>query len=70
MSSKMPKCTETRHSWTRSGGCRENPGVWGIGGAAISITETCEHCGCERTKVVGDVDKPSRNHGWRYTEAA
>ncbi len=64
------KCKNgTRHKWTRSGGCRENPGVWGIGGAAISITEMCAHCGVERSKVVGDVNKcGNRNHGWRYLQ--
>jgi hypothetical protein len=59
-----------KHRWTANyeveGGCRENPGVWGIGGAAIAIREHCVHCGSVRRRVVGDVDTPTRNHGWRY----
>ncbi len=66
---KTPKCIMTRHSWYRQGGCRENPGVWGIGGAAIQISETCRHCGLGRSKIVGDVNEcGNRNHGWRYEE--
>lgn len=60
-----------RHRWHRPeslGGCRENPGVWGIGGAAIRIVEECARCGIRRGCVIGDVDKPSRNHGWRLEE--
>jgi hypothetical protein len=58
-----------RHKWTRKGGCKENPGVWGIGGAAISITETCERCNMVRDKVTGDVEKNgNRNHGGRMVE--
>lgn len=53
------------HKWERKGGCSENPGVWGIGGAAIAIVETCSRCGARREKIIGDVDRPSRNHGWR-----
>lgn len=57
-----------RHAWTAApGGCKENPGVWGIGGAAILFRHVCSRCGAERESVVGDVDSPSRNHGWRIT---
>lgn len=58
-----------RHRWARRGGLAENPGVWGIGGAAILIREECAQCGVIRKKVVGDVDRPTRNHGWRLFEA-
>ena len=42
-----PNCD---HDWERdeSVGCRENPGVMGLGGTAISVTEICEHCGIVR----------------------
>ena len=56
---------EWSSNWNLVGGIKENPGVWGIGGAAISIKEACPHCGATRNKIVGDVDHPSRNHGWR-----
>lgn len=55
-----------RHRWEPApGGCRENPGVWAIGGAAILIRHRCAVCGAERECIVGDVNVPSRNHGWR-----
>jgi len=69
MTARVPPCTagRTRHKWTRCPwGVQENPGVQGIGGAAILIGEYCPHCGCQRRMVIGDVDRPSRNHGWRY----
>lgn len=55
-----PDCT---HHWTSEGegGCDENPGVWGIGGAAVLIREHCSVCGIIRETVTGDVDTPSRN---------
>ena len=67
---KTPKCNvRTRHHWQPVGGCRENPGYMGIGGAAISYVERCSHCGVERSKVFGDLnERGNRNHGWRYTD--
>ena len=50
--------------WDLVKGLRENPGVWGIGGAAIRITEVCTKCLTARNKIIGDVDYPSRNHDW------
>lgn len=65
---KTPKCTNSRHSWKPVGGCKENPGYWGIGGSAIAYGEKCRHCGMERSRVFGDVNKcGNRNHGWRYS---
>jgi len=59
-----------KHKWIRTyaveGGLRENPGVWGISGAAIAMRQHCQHCGVSRRRVFGDVDTPSRNHGWKY----
>jgi len=58
-----------RHKWTRRhdlvGGLPENPGVFGMAGAAILIREACPHCGARRERIIGDVDKPARNCGWR-----
>ena len=65
--SNIQSCTESRHKWTPTGGCKENPGYVGIGAAAISYTECCARCGARRQKVIGDVDVPTRNHGWRYS---
>jgi hypothetical protein len=67
---KVPKCDKTRHAWRPKGGCKENPGYWGIGGSAVVYTEQCRHCGMSRTKVFGDINRyGNRNHGFRYTEA-
>ena len=61
-----------RHSWVATmsveGGCRENPGVWGIGGAAISLRQHCKRCGQGRRRIVGDVDRPSRNTRWQFDD--
>jgi hypothetical protein len=64
----IPKCdSATRHRWKPVGGVKENPGYFGIGGAAIRYTEQCNHCGMERSKVFGDVNQSgNRNHGFRY----
>ena len=42
-----PECS---HDWERdeSVGCRENPGVMGLGGTAISVTDICLECGIVR----------------------
>jgi hypothetical protein len=63
------RCTHNRHRWLREEtGCKENPGVWGIGGAAIKISEYCPHCRATRYKIVGDVnDYGNRNCGWKYS---
>ena len=64
-----PKCTQTRHSWKPNGGCKENPGYMGIGGAAICYSEICKYCEMIRQKVFGDVNRyGNRNHGFRYLE--
>lgn len=61
--------TKHRHSWVATfaveGGLRENPGVWGIGGSAIALREHCAKCGLKRRRIIGDVDRPSRNTGWQ-----
>ena len=40
------------HDWTGEGegGCDENPGVWGHGGTAISVSTHCRRCGLHRTE--------------------
>jgi hypothetical protein len=41
------------HDWTGEGegGLSENPGVWGHGGTAISISEHCRCCGLHRSEL-------------------
>lgn len=54
-----PRCA---HDWQPGeGGLDENPGVWGIGGAAILSRERCARCGVIRDTIHGDVDAPNRN---------
>lgn len=38
------------HDWTGEGegGCRENPGVWSLGGTAMSLDRHCRTCGLRR----------------------
>jgi hypothetical protein len=65
----IPKCTESnRHRWKPIGGLKENPGYYGIGGAAIQYTESCIHCNMDRSKIFGDVNQHgNRNRGFRYS---
>ena len=71
--STAPECTSgDGHRWEAhpSDGCRENPGVWGVGGAAIRIVEYCLHCGTKRESIVGDVNVAGNRNGVAYEEAA
>lgn len=71
MSRHVPRCIygRSRHKWSNNwelvGGIKENPGVWGIGGAAVAIKLACPHCGLIKTRVVGDFNVPN---GWQYEE--
>jgi len=44
---------ECDHQWVstydREGGCKENPGVWSLGGTTLVFNEHCEKCSLERT---------------------
>lgn len=42
-----PRCD---HDWTSEGegGCRENPGVWSLGGTKMSFASHCRTCGLHR----------------------
>ena len=63
-----PDCV---HEWTSEGhgGCEENPGVYGIGGSAVSIVSHCAHCGVGRREVTGctnPVGVGNRDGVWYY----
>lgn len=45
-------------------------GVRGEGGAAISITHYCLHCGCKRVRISGDTNRPGNRNGVSYEEEA
>ena len=45
-----PECIEDEdHDWQSPyeilGGCQENPGVWGMEGTQLKITQVCSRCG-------------------------
>ena len=49
-----PSCTEDEHDWCSPewlGGCRENPGVWSLGGTQINRVTVCSNCGVYRKYV-------------------
>lgn len=48
------------HEWTSDGegGLAENPGVYGIGGAAIMARDHCRFCGVRRETISGDTNPP------------
>lgn len=50
------------HDWTSEGegGCDENPGVWSLGGTAMSFSSHCRHCGVRRVEYDPGCQ---RNHG-------
>lgn len=52
------------HAWTGEGegGCDENPGVWSLGGTAISISEHCTQCGLHRTSRLTGVQRNPGEH--------
>jgi len=41
------------HNWTSEGegGCRENPGVWSLGGTTLAFNDHCRACGLHRHVV-------------------
>ena len=65
----MNTSTCKRHKWKDFGGIKENPGIMGIGGAAICHSQKCEKCDTVRQRVFGDVNKcGNRNHGWKIID--
>lgn len=39
-----------RHTWERSGGCKENPGCWDMGDGRMKFVSRCA-CGAEKTVI-------------------
>ena len=61
-----PNCS---HEWERdeSVGCKENPGVMGLGGTKISVTDICSECGIKRSTMHNG---SQRNPGQPETEVS
>lgn len=52
------------HDWTSDGegGCRENPGVWGHGGTAMSFDSHCRKCGLHRHEHSTGIQRNPDDH--------
>jgi hypothetical protein len=63
------------HKWVRPlevvGGCDTNPGVQGLGGTWIEITEVCRRCGKYRVTTSGDTrwEGPGAERSVEYLDA-
>jgi hypothetical protein len=68
--SAAPRCTTPtgrHHRWQRTGGLRENPGVWSVGGTALVFAEVCPRCLCERRIYRPGVQERRRGEQARTT---
>ena len=48
---REPRCDAGQHVWTAEdllSGCRENPGVWALGGTTIGAEMRCRRCDLRR----------------------
>lgn len=52
------------HDWTSEGlgGCRENPGVWSLGGTAFKISSRCRRCGLRRDEHICGAQRNPDEH--------
>lgn len=58
------------HEWTSEGegGCRENPGVWSVGGTQMLFLSHCKVCGLHRREIsVGSQYNPGEHDTVEYT---
>ena len=58
------------HRWTGEGegSCSENPGVWSLGGTALTISEHCEICELRRTRhITGSQRNPGEHDTVKYS---
>ena len=62
---------ECEHDWTAKGegGCKENPGVWSMGGTSISYSTHCQHCGLHRNEITtGSQRNPGEHDTVEYSQ--
>jgi len=52
------------HDWTREGegGCRENPGVWSLGGTKMKFRSHCRCCGLHKTEITVGSQRNAEDH--------
>lgn len=58
------------HEWSSEGegGCKENPGVWSVGGTAMLFMSHCIHCGLKRKEHwLGSQRNPGENNSVEYS---
>ncbi len=64
-------CLDCDHEWVSchasEGGLRENPGVFGGPGAAVSSETHCRKCGLIRCETSGDTNEDGNSNGVEYT---
>lgn len=72
----IPDCDhEDGHDWQEPyevvGGCKENPGVYGIGGAQIRSTSVCSRCGMYRVHTSASTpgNYPKEPEKYEYRDA-
>lgn len=55
---------DCNHKWTAEGegGCRENPGVWSLGGTSMSFATHCTECGLHRKEYITGSQKNPGDH--------
>jgi hypothetical protein len=69
---RAPRCPSgAGHEWTSDGegGCRENPGVWSLGGTTFQFSAHCIHCSVRRIHIdYGSQRNPDECDTVRYEE--
>lgn len=63
--------TACEHEWTAEGegGCRENPGVWSVGGTAMTFRAHCRLCGLIRIeRSTGSQRNPGEHDTVQYQQ--
>lgn len=73
---EIPKCEHTDgHDWQEPyvvvGGCKENPGVYGISGARIVSTSVCSRCAMYRVHTSASIlgSYPKEPESYEYRDA-
>lgn len=65
--------TDCDHKWTAEGegGCTENPGVWSVGGTAMTFATHCRKCGLHRVEHhTGSQRNPGEHDTVTYKQPA
>ena len=72
---EAPECAEgEEHAWESPyeivGGCKDNPGVWGLGGTTLTFHSVCCRCGAHKHETsYGSQRNPGQCDQVTYEEA-